>query len=368
MMAAPMSRKVVLLGPLPPPYGGVSVYMSLLLEHLSPAGVRAWAYFGEPFKGDEAVRRFRHRRLGLLPLALSEGRGARVLDATHFHLEHPNPLLLPAWLACKRLLGLRWYKNILDGSLPARWREFKPARRALFRLAVSAADEFVVVSEELRRWLREEVKVTQPVTVVPCLLPIPPRRLEGPLHESLEEPLRPYLRRPRRVCAVGVFIHDYGFLDAARAVERLRAETGEDVGLALLDGTFARDEAYRAEVLGGREWITVVENVPNPEVYKVMRRSDAFVRAFGRESYGISRVEALWCGVPVVATTAGETRGMLTYEFGDVETLTRQLRRALFEPESCDTERWAEQFRREAVENLESLRKVLGLGEGDAAG
>ena len=37
---------------------------------------------------------------------------------------------------------------------------------------------------------------------------------------------------------------------------------------------------------------------------------------------GISRIEALWCGVPVVATRAGETRGMLLYDFGDVEQLT----------------------------------------------
>ena len=111
----------------------------------------------------------------------------------------------------------------------------------------------------------------------------------------------------------------------------------------------------------GREWVTVVENVPNPDVYKVLRSSDAFVRAFGRESYGISRVEALWCGLPVVATTAGETRGMLTYEFGDVETLTRQLRRALYEPEACDVARWAAQYRREAEDNLGRLREVLGL-------
>ena len=356
-----MKDPVVLLGPLPPPFGGVSVYMSLLLDHLGGAGVPVWAYFGEPFEGDPAVRRFRHRRLGLVRLALAEGRGARVLDATHFHLEHPNPLLLPAWLLCKLALRFRWYKNILDGSLPARWREFGAGRRALFGLAVRGADEFVVVSEDLRRWLVEEVGVRQPVSVVPCLLPVPPERLDAPLPAGLAESLRPYLARPRRVAAVGVFIHDYGFLDAARAVERLRAETGEDLGLVLLDGTFARDEAYREEVLKGREWVTVVENVPNPDVYKVLRRSDAFVRAFGRESYGISRVEALWCGLPVVATTAGETRGMLTYEFGDVGTLTRQLRRALYEPEACDVARWAAQYRREAEDNLGRLREVLGL-------
>jgi glycosyltransferase involved in cell wall biosynthesis len=357
-----MSRKVVLLGPLPPPFGGVSVYMSFLLEHLRGPRVGLWAYFGGPFGGEPGVRLFNHRRLGLVPLALREGRGARVLDATHFHLEHPNPLLLAAWLACKLVLRFRWYKNILDGSLPSRHREFTPLGRLLFRLAVGAADEFVVVSDELRRWLQDEIKVTQKVSVIPCLLPVPRRHLDEPLSAALEEELRPYLRRPRRVCSVGVFIHDYGFADAARAVERLRAETGEDIGLLLLDGAFARDEAYRAGVLEGREWITVAEDVPNPEVYKILRRGDAFVRAVVREGYGISRVEAAWCGLPVVATNVGETRGMLTYEFGDVEALTRQLRRALEDPAALDVGRRAEQFGREAEDHLKRLREVLGLG------
>ncbi|MCA1640871.1 MAG: glycosyltransferase family 4 protein [Acidobacteria bacterium] len=357
-----MSRKVVLLGPFPPPFGGVSVYMSYLLEHLRPRGARAWAYFGEPFDGEPGVRRFRHRRLGLVPLAFREGRGALVLDATHFHLEHPHPLLLPAWLACKLVLRFRWCKNILDGSLPARQREFTPLRRLLFRLALGGADEFVVVSEELRRWLRDDLKVRQKVSVIPCLLPVPAQHLEGELPAPVAAALGPYLRRARRVCSVGVFIRDYGFMDAARAVERLRAETGEDIGLALLDGAFARDDAYRREVLAGREWITVLENVSNPDVYLIMRRSDCFVRAFGQESYGISRVEATWCGLPVVATTAGETRGMLTYEFGDIAGLTAQLRRALFEPARASVEAWSRQFRREADENLRALREVLGLG------
>jgi glycosyltransferase involved in cell wall biosynthesis len=222
-------------------------------------------------------------------------------------------------------------------------------------------DEFVVVGEELRRWLREELKVRQPIHVIPCLLPIPRRHLEAPLDAATEAALAPYARRAKRVCAVGVFIPDYGFAHVAEAAERLRAETGEDIGLVLLDGTFARDEEYRARVLGGREWITVLENVPNTGVYRILKQSDAFVRAVVREGYGISRVEATWCGLPVVATRAGETRGLLLYDFGDVPALARQLRTALFAPPLREVEHWAEQFRLEAEEHLRALERVLDL-------
>jgi glycosyltransferase involved in cell wall biosynthesis len=356
-----MSRKVILLGPLPPPFGGVSVYLSSLFEHLKGRASSVWAYYGDELFAREGVRFFRHRRLGLVPLLVREGRGARFLDVTHFHLEHPNPLLLPAWLALKRLLGFEWYKNILDGTLPARHGDFTAAQRLLFRRGVEAVDEFVVVSEELRRWLREEIKVRQPITVIPCLLPIPRRHLEAPPAAETEAALNLYTRRAKRVCAVGVFIRDYGFAQVAEAVERVRAETGEDVGLALLDGTFARDEEYRAGVLHKREWITVLENVPNAGVYQILRRSDAFVRAVAREGYGISRVEATWCGLPVVATRTGETRGMMLYDFGDLGGLTLRLKTALFSPPRKEVEHWAEQFRLEAEEHLRALEKVLGL-------
>lgn len=358
-----MSREVFLLGPLPPPFGGVSIYLSFLLEHLRPRGVRMWAYFGEPFQGESGVQRFRHRRLGLVPLAFRQGRGARVLDVTHFHLEHPNPLLLPAWLACKLVLRFRWHKNILDGTLPARHRKFNLLRRLLFRGALRGADEFIVVSDELKRWLQDDLRVRQKVSVIPCLLPIPNRYLDEEPTAPTAAALRAYLRRTRCVCSVGAFIQDYGFMDAARAVERLRAETGEDIGLALLDGAFARDENYRSEVLAGREWITVLEQVPNSDVYKVMRASDAFIRAVACEGYGISRVEALWCGLPVVGTRTGETRGMLLYDFGNVDELVQQLKLALFTERSQEVKEWGALYQKEAEGNLEALLKNLGVDE-----
>jgi glutathione S-transferase len=65
--------------------------------------------------------------------------------------------------------------------------------------------------------------------------------------------------------------------------------------------------------------------------------------------------------VPVVATRAGETRGMLTYEFGDVDALVAQLRRALYAPPREDLSAWAAQYRREAEENLRAIKETLDL-------
>ncbi|HEX8557376.1 MAG TPA: glycosyltransferase [Pyrinomonadaceae bacterium] len=352
-----MSKKVVLLGPCPPPYGGVSVYVSALFERLKGRGLRLWTY-GDAEPRAPQVFFMRDKRRELVPLVLREGRAARVADCTHFLLEHPSALV-PVWVILKRLLGFEWLKIVHDGTLPSRHARFGPARRALFRAAAASVDEFVVAGAGLERWLREEVGVTQPVTLVETLLPAPDRDSAGPLTPEIEAALAGPMRRARRVCSVGVFTRDYGFLHAAEAVERLRRETGEDLGLVLLDGDFASDAAYREAVLRGREWVTVLKNVAHPHVFEVMRRCDAFVRGVALEGYGLSRVEAIWAGLPVVATRAGETRGMLLYDFGDVDALAAQLRLALAGGHARDTAGWAARYEREAERNLAAITAKL---------
>ena len=196
-----MSKRIILFGPLPPPHGGVAIYMEALLAHLRCESSSVGLHRSKA--GDPSVRFVAHRRLGTIGALLADRR-ARILDASHFHLEYPNPLLLPIWILLKRLLRFEWYKNILDGSLPTRYPQFSGMQRWLFHRGVNAVDEFVVVSDELRRWLQEDLRVRQRVVVVPCLLP-PTSKTSGALSKESAELLDHYLSCGRRVCSIGVF-------------------------------------------------------------------------------------------------------------------------------------------------------------------
>ncbi len=355
-----MAKPVILFGPLPPPHGGVSVFLNSLRSHLRESEVRLWALYGD-HQEDPQVTYLNHRRLGVVPALLKEGRTARIVDLTHFHLEYPNPILLPIWLGAKLMLGFEWFKYVLDGSLPERFEKFNKKQRVLFRLAIRSIDQFIVVSDELGRWLKNTIKIKQPITVVPCLLNTPPTNLNPDVPADAHGVLSQFLKYPKRVCSSGVFIESYGFQHVIEAVQQLRDELKEDIGLLLLDGEFAADEAYRERALESREWISVLRNVPNSEVYPILKCCDVFVRGFGLESYGISRVEALWSRVPVIATRAGETRGMLTYDFGDIAELHRLLKQVLFNASSPDTAVWAATYRHEADKNLQTLKETFGL-------
>jgi glycogen(starch) synthase len=354
-----MNKKIVLLGPYPPPYGGVSIYISALFEFLKNRGIHLWTYGDREISGPN-VHYMRDKRWGLVPLLLRAGRGARIVDCTHFLMEYPS-LLVPLWVILKRLLRFEWVKIGQDGSLPSRYEDFNFIRRTLFRIAVRSVNEFVVLNEELEHWLKDKIGVKQDVSVIKNLFPISYPEAQPPLPAEMETALEPFLKRGKKICSIGVFIPEYGFEHVAEAVQRLRLETGEDIGLVLLDGDFATNEEYKAAVLNKKDWIVVIKNVPHPQVFQILKRCDVFARGFGLDSYGLSRVEAIWCGLPVVATRAGETRGMLLYDYGNVDELAAQLKRALSGEQAHETQEWAARYHREAEENLKSISTKIGV-------
>jgi glycosyltransferase involved in cell wall biosynthesis len=355
-----MSKRIILFGPLPPPYGGVSVLLSSLFGHLKDCPVFVWAIFGQDWR-DRRITRFNHRRLGVIKALAKQGYKSRIVDFTHFHLEYPNPILLPIWLIAKTLLGFEWIKHVNDGSLPARYANFSRAQRRRFKRALNAIDELIVVNSDLRDWLVDEIGVHQKLTLIPSLFNIPAETQNAPLSRDTETALNDLARRQKRVCSIGTFIPSYGFQHVAEAVEKIRTATNEDIGLLLLDGSFAHDASFRDGVLRGRDWITVLTDVPNPEIYQVLSRCDLFVRAFEAESYGISRVEAIWSGTPVIAVDVGETRGMLTYRFGDVETLVRLIGEVLAGESKFDLTSWSNLFHAEADENLRRFVETVRI-------
>ncbi len=352
------SQRSIIFGPLPPPYGGVTTFMSTLAEEAVRRRVSVWSYTGDTSKFAGQVKYVDHRRLGHLPSMFQQGRGARIVDSTHFHLEYPNPLLLPAWVAARSLLRFHWIKVLHDGSLPSRFQEFSSVRRTLFRLALRSIDEIVAVDEELGRWLVDDAGYGGKVHVIPALLPAA-HDVGTKTGAKTADALDKYNTYHRRVCSVGAFISSYGFLDVARAVEVIRSETDENIGLLLADAGFARDDAYREQVLRGRPWIVVAEQLPQADMKHLYLSSHVFVRAFEHESFGLSRIEALLAGIPVIATNVGETRGMLTYDFGDVDGICSHLRRVFKGESLSDVEHWAAVFESEARENLRRYWQVI---------
>lgn len=353
-----MTRKIVIFGPYPPPYGGVNTFMSQLVAVLEGTDcsfelkiAERNTAFPDRSMSPNAINLFGH--FAAVP------RGSTVVDSSILFLPYPRILQTAMFIAAKFLKGLRWIKVIHDGTLPNRYQEFSALQRLTLRLSLAAADEVVAVGAELAGWLDSIHARPAPVRIISSLLPMLTPAPGEPLDPAIEDQLAGF---DGIVCSTGTFTSVYGFDDIAIAVERLRAETGRNLGLVLVDGGFARDERYHAVVLSRGEWIIALQGLPHPDMLKLFRRASVFVRAAASESYGLSRVEAILCDLPVVATPVGETRGMFLFEHENIDQLTAQIGAALGEPKFAEMRQLAKRFRAEAVSNRDAWMELLNLG------
>ena len=96
---------------------------------------------------------------------------------------------------------------------------------------------------------------------------------------------------------------NYGFL--LRGIAEIEKRLGDDFHVLILgDGSQMGELKVRASILGIRDKVTFMGNVPNAQVKDYLNAADLFLFASRSETQGIVLAEALAAGCPVVAVHA----------------------------------------------------------------
>ena len=354
MISPSQKNKIILLGPVPPPFGGVAIFLNNLYKNLRDPDIKFWTQ--TPVECSNNAIHIKSSLFKFPFLLLKDGRRSTVVDSTLVFLEYPDQPLSFFWQTLRPILGIKWIKIIHDNSLPNRLPSFPFYERLLAKLALKTIDEFIVVNQDLFDWLKHDLKLKQKITLVKPLLPID---LDLSAVTLPRELLSLAKAGKKLVCTVGTFVPQYGFRETADTIEKLREELGEDIRLIIVSGTFTNDSSYEEDVLRNRDWISVVRDIPHRQTLKIIQESDLAVRATSRESYGLTRVEAICLGTPVVATDFGETRGVLTFEHGNHEEMKKQIKEGLYNFNPKSLSNWADQYKQEAQQNLRAFKDII---------
>lgn len=122
----------------------------------------------------------------------------------------------------------------------------------------------------------------------------------------------PVLRPDRLVfCAVGRFVPEKGFLDLVRAFARARSR--DRVQLVLI-GEGPQDAELRSEVRRLELEGTVHLEGYRSDVIEIIKGSAAFVLSSVEEGSPMALLEAMACGVPVIATDVSGVRELIGIE------------------------------------------------------
>ncbi len=179
-------------------------------------------------------------------------------------------------------------------------RDTSPAGRLAMERAIMGGAAWIVAtcSDEVFELVREGADRRR-ISVVPCGVNTARFRPGGPAEER---------RAPRVVC-VGRLVERKGVNDVMRALAGL---PGVELVVAggpsherLADDPEARRLAALASDLGVADRVDLRGGIPRDAVASLMRSADAVVCVPWYEPFGIVPLEAMACGVPVVASTVG---------------------------------------------------------------
>ena len=268
--------------------------------------------------------------VGILRIVSMAGAGGIV----HGHsvlTAYPAPRVLGSFARTIKAAGCRWVETIHDQTLIERYPMMDGHTRSVYPEILSRADRIVAIGEPLAEFL---VSLGIPRSLIVAGSPLLPVLTAGhkPPTDGLDRFSRFAAERRPLLATVGAAYQLYDYGTILRAFESLRREEPR-AGLVILNGTFSPDPDYLAglHVILERlhDSVLWVDDMPNDEVLKVLHAADVFIRGAAKDSFGISRAEALMAGTPTVATPTGRTEFMTLYEHGDAAGLLSAARLAL---------------------------------------
>ncbi len=317
--------EIWILGSYPPPHGGVATFVKNLHNNFLHDRVKHHMIIcsDRNRKGMELLE------ADVLPYFFQMSqitKNSTVIDSCNIFLEYPEPInckkKFVIWNFLVKRKKITWIKIFHDGTLPYRYKDFGCLEKFILKHSLKNMEKVLTVDNSIRNWLVKDVGYKGEVRIIKSILP---RKYEKCY---LPSNIRAFIETYQYIIvSVGTCKKEYGFQDIIAALNLLPQEYKKDTGVILIDGNFsAKDRDYqknRNKFARIKNVLLLSKGVDNDMVYSIMKASTVFVRGVLFESYGISRIEAILAGIPVIATNVGETRGMNIYESGDIEKLSQ---------------------------------------------
>ncbi|MED5015709.1 glycosyltransferase family 4 protein [Paenibacillus chibensis] len=334
--------KLVMVGPVPPPLGGISIHIRRLSERLRAEGMECVIY-NEANRADDALQAQPIGSYKKLLLLLPFIRG----DLFHFHsIDARIRMLLGAYKA----FGKKIVLTIHGDSLALQLNQARPLARSLLLGSLKRLDYIVCVNEATTRMLLEFGFEPSRVGTIPAYI--------HPVERSADA-----LKIPAEVHR---FMAGEDFLISANGFVRLM-EQGDLYGLDLLvelmrtlsdQGLPARllfamlgaseqspdERAYYGLIQQRVRAYGLSDNVyfyeaSDTEFYPILQESSLFIRPTRLDGYGVSIAEALHYQVPAIASdVCKRPEGTLLFRSGDLQELVLRVRETMQEYGRCKRE------------------------------
>jgi glycogen synthase len=307
--------KVLLIGPYPPPHGGISVHVLTIHRRLVAEGVST------------SIMDPRHSRNKFVFLRAVR-RHASEGWTIHLHTNGHNYKSWLLTLLCGRVAKTSESAPrilTLHSGMAPRYLTRGGIGRLLAKQACRFYDRIICVNSAVQK------------AVVSLGFPVDRTEIAPAVSEThfrkaaLDSSLVAWIARRRPLFSTTLFFRpEYGFDMLVDAMSRIR-QTHPMVGCAVMGGGEDPEQAIRRiRAAGLEDHILLVGDIDHDLCMTVIARSDIFLRPTLEDGDSISVREALSLGVPVVASRVGTRPGrVLLFEVGDLAGMLSQIETAL---------------------------------------
>ncbi|MGN7165699.1 glycosyltransferase [Paenibacillus cellulositrophicus] len=297
--------KVVFIGPLPPPRGGVSVHLSRLSAVMEQQGIDYEIY--NEVKGaarSPHVHPLNRYRRFLFKIPFLKG------DILHFHTIDPR---LRSLLGLYKRLGQKIILTVHGVNLEDQIRHAGPLRRRILLRSLKSIDLIICVNEDTTRFLHElgfrhDRVVTIPAYIHPLERAEEARAIPAGVYTFMEE-------ADFAICANGYvrFYRGedlYGFDLLIQLMKELRGRGRRIRLLIAVMGVSAQTGEERSHYMRlqreldayGLSSDVMFYEVEDTEFYPILKKSHLFIRTTNTDGYGMSIAESLHGRIPCAAS------------------------------------------------------------------
>lgn len=331
--------KIVMVGPYPPPLGGISVHVKRAAEYLRLNGLDCDVY--DESNGSHSVA-------GVYPLGSYRRFLLRFpwIKGDLFHV-HSISKKFRMVLGLYKLFGKKIVLTVHGGSLIDQIESSNRIVRFVLLRSLRAIDQILCVNEaDTEKLLAMGFRRNRIATMPAYIRPVETEGVNSGIPAHVEE----FLEKAEFAITANGYIRFYQGRDLYGAdqlvglLEELNARGIKARVLFALLGVreqnarerqHYRDLQKRIKACGLEERFLFYE-VHDTELHPLLKKSDLFIRPTLADGYGVSIAEALACGTPAIASDAcRRPEGAMLFRTGNSEDMLRKVRHVMENHSSC---------------------------------
>ena len=323
-----MNRKIILIAPEPPPFGGMANQARLLADCLEREGIRV--HFVPTNRAPDIIS----RTLWLLPVFRTGGKFLIYLVELMGFLKHCGTIHI---MACSHvyfylnvvpavLIGRLFSKLVVVNYRGGEAESFFKGVAGYFLSIFRLVDSLIVPSGYLQAVFRE---LGYRSRIIPNIAEVKRFNFSSPNYKD-----------PVRFVCTRNFEAYYDILTLIRAFGRVKKMLPDSKLTLIGDGSMKQEILNAVEAVGLNGCVDFLGKVAPHDMPEHLRRYDIYVNSSVVDNYPISLLEAFSCGLPVVSTAAGGIPYLVDHEVtgilvppGDDEALAKEMIRLAEDPD-----------------------------------